>query len=423
MNKQVLQTLIIYSVTFILCLLSATSIVFAETSANFALSEHWAMGQQIKLRFTTLQSPIVAAPLNLQNGLTLTFGDIISLGDLYGIVGRPISHAANQLERQARFKEVFKTFAKSTPAITEVMELNTVIKKEMTEIEAAREQGETAEAFARRIGVETARQVNCITGGGCTNYGWWLSPGRYLLLALENYDHFAQNNLAVYESGHQVALTQALKAHTTGNRADLELAYAMDAFACHFLSDHFAAGHLRTPREELKNLITPAVLGSLLSIYMHNEESMHGIHVHNDLGEQWVTYGDFAYYNPLNQTNQQILLRSLQQSVDEIFDAYYTGQVPEKSLVTSMTPQVDKIPDENNMDIAPMFYWDEQDKKLLRRTDLSNPYDRHWTKNWWGWSTLVLLKAQYGITSTVQISLTRYLSSHSPQEWANAAVG
>ena len=395
---------------------------YADSSAGFALSEHWAIGQQVSLRFDLTQPPETAVPLHLKNGLNLSFGDIISLGDLYGVVGRPISHGLDSSEKQNRFKNAFKTFSKSYPAVSEVKELNSVIQMELHEIESGVEKGERAEDIYARIGHETSRQVNCITGGGCSSYNWWLYPGRYLLLAMENYDHFSPNNVIAYKSGHKVALKQALKANKTGKRADLELAYAMDAFASHFLSDHFAAGHLRTPRANLKQKVTPAVLGSLLANYMHDEENKYGIHVNNALGEQWIVYGDFSYFNPLNQLNRQMLLKTLQQSADEIFDAYSSGSIPEKSNVLDMIPYASPLNDENNLDITPMFYWDEENKQLFRRTDLSNPYDKRLTSSWWGWSTLVLLKSQYGITSTLQLSLMKNLSQYKPEKLEDNSV-
>ncbi|MFO3148794.1 phospholipase, partial [Legionella pneumophila serogroup 1] len=124
----------------------------------------------------------------------------------------------------------------------------------------------------------------------------------------------------------------------------------------------------------------------------------------------------YSYFNPFNQTNQQMLLKALQASADEIFEAYYSGVLPEKNQIEDMIPHITKLNDENNMDIAPMFYWDKENKQLLRRTNLTNPYDRHWTNSWWGWSTLLLLKTQYGITSTVQLSLSKYLSQYVPEE-------
>lgn len=403
-------------------LLIFSSITYGESTGSFALSEHWSMGQQIKLKFDLNEVPQAGVVLHLKNGLALTAGDIMSLGDLYGIVGKPISHGLTKQEKQARFKEVFNSFAKHIIAVNEVKDLNSIIRAEMREVESGIAKGESPEAIYKRIGNEVGRQINCVTGGGCNSLTWWLNPGRYLKLAMENYDHFTPNNLIVYKNGHQVALQQALKAKQTGKRSDLEMAYAMEAFASHYLSDHFAAGHLRTPREELSAIITPAVLGALLSNYMHNEENKYGIHVNNNLGEQWLVYGDYSYFNPFNQTNQQMLLKTLQASADEIFEAYYSGSLPERNQIEEMVPHITQLNDENNMDIAPMFYWDDQNKQLLRRTNIANPYDRHWTNSWWGWSTLLLLKTQYGVTSTVQLSLSKYLSQYVPEELKDNAL-
>lgn len=396
--------------------------LYADSSTGFALSEHWSMGQQILLRYDADHPPEAAMPLRLTNGLSLTFGDILSLGDLYGILGSPISHGLDKKEKQARFKEVFRIISKSLVAASEIKELNAVIKMEMQQIEEGIQNGESVERIYQRIGNETARQVNCITGGGCASHGWWLYPGRYLLLAMENYDHFSPNNVIVYKHGHQVALKQAIKAKQTGKRSDLERAYAMDALATHFLSDRFAAGHLRTPRGELKHKVTPAVLGSLLSNYMHNEENKYGLQVHNALGEQWRVYGDFSYFNPMNEVNRQMLLNALQRSADEVFEAYSSGVMPERTSVLEMVPYAEQFNTDENLDITPMFVWDEESKLLLRRTDLSNPYDRRLTSNWWGWTTLILLKNQYGITSTIQLSLTQYLSQFKPEEQEGSPI-
>ncbi len=406
----------------VLLTLSFSSLVHADTQNHFSLSEYWAAGQKVSLQFNTEEQAQTDLPLHLKNGLTVTYADIISLGDLYGIAGRPISHGIDDKQRQTRFKDVFKSFAKNPLAVHEVSELNAVIKKELQEIESGVRSGEPAEEIYKRIGNEIGRQINCITGGGCAQYGWWLYPGRYLLLGLEDYDHFTPNNIIAYTQGHHVALEQAIKAKYSGKRSDLEQAYAMEAFAAHYLSDQFTAGHLRTPREELNQKITPAVLGSLLASYMHQEENKYGIHVHNASGMQWVVYGDTSYFNPLNQINRNMLLSTLQQSADEVFNSYYTGSIPEQFAALDMLPFAEPFYKEDNLDLAPMFYWDDKNKELWRRMDLSNPYDKHWTNSWWGWTTLVLLKNQYGITSTLQLSLTRYLSPYIPSSLKNDLI-
>lgn len=389
---------------------------YADSSKGFTLSEHWAAGKNITLQFAADEQAAAAVPLHFSNGLVLTFADILSLGDLYGILGSPISHEIGKKQKQARFKEVFNSFAKKIEAINEIKQLSTVIQGEFNEVAAGMEQGEAAELIYKRIGNEIGRQINCITGGGCTTYGWWLYPGRYLRLSLENYDHFSPNNLIVYKHGHQVALEQALKAKKTGKRVDLEKAYAMEAFAAHFLSDHYAAGHLRTPREALKNKISPAILGTLLAEYMHYEENKYGVEVHNKQGDSWRAYGDFSYFNPFNGTNKQMLTAILQQSADEVFTAYNSETLPTQSPIKDMLPEPEVFNSESSKDIAPMFYWDEQSQQLYRRVDLTNPYDNRWTNSWWGWSTLIELKSHYGITSPLQLGLTQYLSQFADEQ-------
>lgn len=389
---------------------------YANSIQSMTRSEHWAAGQNIQLQFAAGEQATTATPLHLSNGLVLSFADILSLGDIYGILGSPISHEVSKEQKQARFKQVFNSFAKRIEAPNEIRQLTEVIHNEFNDVAAGLELGETPEDIYKRIGNEVGRQINCITGGGCTAYGWWLYPGRYLHLAMEHYDHFSPNNLIVYKQGHKVALEQALKAKKTGKRVDLEKAYAMEAFAAHFLADHYAAGYLRTPHEALKKHISPAILGTLLAEYMRYEENKYGVEVHNKQGDSWRAYGDFSYYNPFNGTNKQMLAAVLQQSADEIFSTYDSEILPTQSSIADLLPQVDAFNMESDKDIAPMFYWDESSQQLYRRVDLSNPYDNRWTNNWWGWSTIIELKSEYGITSPLQLGLSKYLSQFADEQ-------
>lgn len=70
----------------------------------------------------------------------------------------------------------------------------------------------------------------------------------YLGLALINFDHFGEDARTAYKAGHLAALRQAASSKSPAN---LESAYALNAFADHFLEDSFAAGHLRVPRQKL----------------------------------------------------------------------------------------------------------------------------------------------------------------------------
>jgi len=71
----------------------------------------------------------------------------------------------------------------------------------------------------------------------------------YLKIAAINFDHFGADAWTAYIAGHSTAMAVAAQ----GGPANLELAYAMNAHADHFLEDSFSAGHMRTPRRILHN--------------------------------------------------------------------------------------------------------------------------------------------------------------------------
>jgi hypothetical protein len=74
-------------------------------------------------------------------------------------------------------------------------------------------------------------------------------PG-YLGLAQINWDHFGADARTAYNAGHATAIQKAVS-------GDLDGAYAMNAFADHFLEDSFSSGHLRTPRRLLHKSTDP----------------------------------------------------------------------------------------------------------------------------------------------------------------------
>jgi hypothetical protein len=57
-----------------------------------------------------------------------------------------------------------------------------------------------------------------------------------------------------------------------------------------------------------------------------------------------------------------------------------------------LIPYADENADQGQTDIAPLFYWDANAGQVMRRVSLADPYDRHWTSDWVGWSTLAALK-------------------------------
>lgn len=380
-----------------LCLTTSMPVLADTTnqydSRSFAIAEHVSIGNNINLSFSPDEPPQKGIILTMPNGLKLTYGDLISFGDFYGIVGQPISKADSPNEMKERFNADFNTFTTSPDTLDEANQILNISKQEQTIVTERMKNGEAPEAIYKSIGNEVGRQLNCATGGGCDPDTWWATPGRFLNLARDNYDHFRDNAILAYRAGHQAAIQQAIVAHQTNDRRLLEKAYAMNGFACHFLADRFSAGHLRTPRNELPEHVTPALVGALLSGYMHNEESRYGLHVHNKLGNQWVAYGDWSYFSHVNENARYIIHDALQASADEIYSAYLYGSVDTHDNALDYLPIPDETANQNRNDISPMFYWDSDSNAVLRRTLLADPYDRHWTANWWGWSTLAELRA------------------------------
>ncbi len=127
--------------------------------------------------------------------------------------------------------------------------------------------------------------------------GIWHSPD--FDLALKNFDNFGDEAKKTYITGHKLAIQQASEAGNAANPAKkqelLKQALLLEMFACHFLTDLFAAGHLRTPRKELLNHImgkdlshTPdlktvpyadLVTAGFFAKKMHDEDGKNGVYV------------------------------------------------------------------------------------------------------------------------------------------------
>ncbi|MDY7232329.1 hypothetical protein [Hyalangium rubrum] len=137
-----------------------------------------------------------------------------------------------------------------------------------------------------------------------THRGWF----DYAMLANENQDHFAPRSWARYARHHREALEMAV-------RKDLDAALVRNAFADHFLTDAFASGHLRVPRNALEGLS-----GALPTRKMHDEENVHGLWVQSASGFVWRSYGDdHLGTNPVHLT---LTAHAVGLSLLRIFKAY-----------------------------------------------------------------------------------------------------
>lgn len=371
-----------------------------STSLKYESTEHIIAGDKVKIRFSPTDPGQSNFIFSLPNGIQLSYGQVLSMGDFYEIVGQRIGDDSLTTDkRRARFLAALHSLTEDTHAVTEVPRIMQVIAQEQAAVTAGEKNGEKISDVYARIDGDDNRLWNCATGGGCLPDIWWMQPGKYLRLVAQDHDHFAQHAEISYQTGHQIALETAIAAHQTHDLQKLQQAYLINAFASHFLSDQFASGHMRTPRAELATTVTPSALGSLLSNFMHTEENTTGLHVHNLRGDRWYAFGDRFYFDAANSTNRAIAEEALQLSADEIFFAYQNGVMPNDS-VAKLLP----IPDESNQ-IAALFYWDATTKILYRRADITNPNDHHWTADWWGWTTLIELARYHGLPVGAQAQL------------------
>jgi hypothetical protein len=360
---------------------------------RFEGAEHTAIGDDTLLRFAK-DAPAIAAQhveLHLPNGLALTYGQVIALGgDFYGIPGQPISDGSSPAERVQRFSAAFNSLAVLPASREEAPKILAVMQKEINAVNQAIKDGKSPHDAYAALGDTLSEEWNRITGGGSVVSA--LFPlGRYLKLAADNADHFGEWALSAYLAGHTAALQHAVIAHQSGTDQALELAYAMNSFADHFLTDLFSAGHLRVPRKQLAAVVTPGDLGSLISRFMHDEDSKFGLKVRNAVGDEWHAYGDKRYFDADDAANRAQVQRAVQASADEIFDAFISGVAPSPANFKAplYVPDLNAAQNPAN-NFSPLFKMEGD--KVLRRKDVNDLNDKHWTADWWGWSTYLLLK-------------------------------
>jgi hypothetical protein len=360
---------------------------------RFEGGEHTAIGDATLLRFIKDAPAIPASQveLHLPNGLALTYGQVVALGgDFYGIPEQPISEGATPPDRIQRFANAFNSLAVLPAANAEAKLILGVMQKEIAAVKQAILDGKQPHEAYDALGDTLSEEWNKITGGG--SFVSALFPlGRYLKLAANNTDHFAEGALAAYIAGHTAAMQQAVLAKNSGDEKLLEIAYAMNAFADHYLTDLFSAGHLRVPRKQLAAVVTPSDLGSLITRFMHDEDSKFGLNVSNGNGDQWRAYGDKRYFDVIDSANRVQVNQAVQLSADEIFAAYLSGVAPSPSHFSALK----KLPDLQAVlnpagNFSPLFR--VEGSKVLRRKDVNNLNDTTTVDDWWGWSTYLLLK-------------------------------
>lgn len=189
-----------------------------------------------------------------------------------------------------------------------------------------------------------------------SNMAFWWNAKAYIELALDNTDHFGWHNPKAYCKHHSAALEFARQAWEPPaidpDKAD-ELwrqAKFTNAFADHFLTDAFAAGHIRVPRQEIRCWATQqahsAELAGALSKLLHDQDgdlktthgqghslvvdNREGLRVGNSRGDDWYTRCDGQLF--INNGDEvdavRLPVEAVQASVRELYRAYLFGKIP-----------------------------------------------------------------------------------------------
>ncbi len=207
------------------------------------------------------------------------------------------------------------------------------------------------------------------------NYFFRSMKGGYLVIALCNPDHFGKDAERAYSSVHDVALALAKDAAKTQDQAMLKDAYFTEAYAQHYLTDMFAAGHLRPPRRVLHSDSFDAIRwmpGDRCTQKQHDEDGANGLWVTNKEGHSWSSYGDKQLAQGRSAKNRQMVRAACQASVDEIWDTFRTRNKPEpesfKALQLTPLPELTFGPTNS----VPLFQLSPDDKDvLLYRTNVN----------------------------------------------------
>lgn len=186
--------------------------------------------------------------------------------------------------------------------------------------------------------------------------GILIRPGRFMQLALFNNDHFGQTAHAVYRIGLRAAMQDAYEAGMSDDVEKLKSALAKAAFACHFLTDLFASGHLRTPRKLMAEKLGD-VAGGLFAKCMHDEDNFNGLVLPVSSSAETPrairSFGDSFYFEKYNAGGAKGAIESVSRSVKSIFDAYKRGVSSPDSSFSFLTAEKDSFGGFPGLDVTP----------------------------------------------------------------------
>jgi len=410
-------------------LISAISLPsFAETNLQFQSGEHIYIGNSAHLYFpvkkgsTYVYQNLTGAQadfrplLGLKTANLLSYGKIAASPDYFSNPNVIISNGKSLTERQTYFNLCFNAFLQTK--LTTLNNVYAIMNEEVNLIATAlKNKIQPSIAYKQKVNYFINKYYN--------------ADPLMLQIALVNFDHFGNDAWLAYQAGHAQAINTAylaFKEKTPEKKAkQLVTAYAKEAFADHFLSDNFAAGHMRVPRRELAAISASessnGAIGNLLAAFMHDEDNGFALYPTNLNHDTWIAYGDNYYLDVVDQKNRQLMEITLQQSIDEVIKAFQQGVItPDtKYAAKKMIPNINALKNyltyvNSRSKTIPLFVYDANLNNLLRRKDINmlhpkklpitiNNMKRHsGLSGWWASTTLYELQNNYHPTVNTKIN-------------------
>ena len=295
---------------------------------GFGASEHYEIGAEVNLKGLPAQKN---TPLLVRGVTPIHFQQIVALaGDFYGIPGQAISlPGGTNAEKTQRFINAFNTLANA-----DNQQISQIIMAIDGEYAKVKHSALPHHCYSQQM-MEKHNEIKKVKAD-------------IQALLIDNSDHFSTNAKDAYSIGHAHAISVAREAGKQKDLEGLKRAYALDAFACHFLTDLFSAGHTRNERGELESFLinqlefTPdqaKPLAGALTAAQHEKDGNDGLNVINKRKESWRAYGDGNFFLPKNEENKQKVIAAVQQSVNEIYDAWEKPDVRMPSIVDELIPE------------------------------------------------------------------------------------
>ncbi|ATZ53462.1 hypothetical protein BCIN_09g03080 [Botrytis cinerea B05.10] len=294
----------------------------------------------------------------LPNTVKLTYGEICLLaGDFFG-TSSPISDGKDDADRTKRFEDAWETLAEYKRS--DAKDILKILQPELDAVNRAfKEHRDPSDEYSKLKNVDWDLER-------ATARMWKFGFPTYFQLASYNWDHFGDDAYTCYKVGHAAAIKYARTHH--GDVNGLNQAYAMNAFADHFLQDIFSAGHVRTPRRQLHRPLFP-YYPDMCAKMMHDEDCAIGLSVKDSSGKAWTMYGDKRLLDDANSDNFGRCQEAVQTSADEIYDAWIGTKKTSDFKALDLAPTLESALG-TDQKLAPLFK--VQGNEVLRRENIKD---------------------------------------------------